>query len=283
MHPDIVLTETVAHDQSSKVRSVSDAGTDPSSGKFFYHVESSDFLQFEDGLRNDHTISDFDRVIETRDEKAIYSFEYTDEAKIFSPIISKANGVILDMENEGNAWIITVWMPERANLANLWDAAQRNDIDIELLRVNEYHSLGSTDAGLTDSQREALLVACQAGYFEEPRDVTLSEVAGDLDISQPAASGLLRRGIKRLIVSSLLDDSENPEQSAPLTTSGDLHLREMFHLPASSAEWRAVYDPRNLTPRSTAAARSSPKVRRNDRETCAPHCWQQSRSTQEVK
>jgi len=31
-HPDIVLTQTVAHDRSSKVKSVSEAGTDPTAG-----------------------------------------------------------------------------------------------------------------------------------------------------------------------------------------------------------------------------------------------------------
>jgi predicted DNA binding protein len=210
-HPDIVLTKTVTHDRSSRVKSVSEAGTDPTSGKFFYHIESSDFRRFEDGLRNDHTIGEFERVTETGDGKAIYSFEYTDEAKILSPVISTANGVILDMENEGDAWIITVWMSERADLVHLWDYAEQNDVEIELLRVNEYASLGDTDAGLTESQRDALLVAFEAGYFEEPRDATLSEVATELGISQPAASGLFRRGIKRLVVSSMLDDSESPE------------------------------------------------------------------------
>jgi len=210
-HPDIVLTGAVTHDRSSKVRSVSEAGTDPTSGKFFYRIESSDFLRFEDGLRNDNTVGEFERVIETRDREAIYSFEYTDEAKILSPVISAASGVILDMENDGSAWILTVWMPDRTDLAHLWDYARRNDIEIDLLRVNEYASLGNTDAGLTDSQREALLVAFERGYFEEPRDATLGEVAADLDISQPAASGLLRRGIKRLIVSSMMDDSEKPD------------------------------------------------------------------------
>ena len=210
-HPEIVLTETVSHDRSSKVRSVSEAGTDPTSGKFFYRIESSDFPRFEDGLRKDRTVGDFERVIETRDEEAIYSFEYTNEAKVLSPVISAAGGVILGMENDGSAWILTVWMPERSALVDLWEYAQRNDIDIDLRRVNEYDSLGTTDAGLTDSQREALLVAFEAGYFREPRDVTLGEVATELDISQPAASGLLRRGIERLIASSLVDDSEQPD------------------------------------------------------------------------
>jgi predicted DNA binding protein len=210
-HPDIVLSQTVAHDRSSKVRSVSEAGTDPTSGKFFYHIESSDFSRFEEGLRDDRTVGEFERVIETRDGEAIYSFEYTDEAKVLSPVISAANGVVLDMENEGRAWILTVWIPERTDLVRLWDYARQNDIDIELLRVNEYASLGSADAGLTDSQRDALLVALETGYFEEPRDATLGEVAAELDISQPAAGGLLRRGIKRLVVSSLVDDGETPD------------------------------------------------------------------------
>jgi predicted DNA binding protein len=211
-HPDIVLTETICHDQSSKVKSVSEAGTDPTSGKFFYHIESSDFDQFEEGLRNDATVGEFERVIETRDREAIYSFEYTDEAKLLSPVISSANGVILDMESDGDAWILSVWMPERTDLAHLWEYAQQHDVDIDLLRVNDYASLGNTDAGLTDSQREALLVAVETGYFEEPRDATLSEVAAHLGISQPAASGLLRRGTKRLIVSSLMDDSGDRDE-----------------------------------------------------------------------
>jgi predicted DNA binding protein len=210
-HPDIVLTGAVTHDRSSEVKSVSEAGTDPTSGKFFYHIESADFRQFEDGLRNDSTVGEFERVIEIGAEKAIYSLEYTDDAKILSPVISAANGVILDMENDGRAWILTVWMPERTDLVQLWDYAQGNDIDIELLRVNEYDGLGETDAGLTDSQREALLVAVDAGYFEEPRNATLGDVAAALDISQPAASGLLRRGIKRLVVSSLVDDGDEAE------------------------------------------------------------------------
>ena len=51
-HPDIVLTETVTHDRSATVTSVSEAGTDPNSGKFFYHIESADFDRFEAGLDN---------------------------------------------------------------------------------------------------------------------------------------------------------------------------------------------------------------------------------------
>lgn len=210
-HPDIPLTGAVTQDSSAAVTSVSEAGTDPSSGKFFYHVQSADFDRFDDGLGSDRTIGDFERVIEIGEGQAIYRFEYTDSAKILSPIISAANGVILEMGNEGSSWLLTVWMSERANLDRLWDYAGQHDIDIELLRLNEYGRLGTADVGVTDSQREALLVAFERGYFEEPRTATLSEVATELEVSQPAAGGLIRRGTRRLIESCLLTESGDAE------------------------------------------------------------------------
>lgn len=201
-HPDLALTETIVHDPTATVKPISEAGTDPESGNYLFTVRSSDFDDFDAGLRSDPTIADFDRVIQTQNE-AIYRFQYTGQAKLFSPIISTSGGVALKIENDGIAWIITVWMPSRDKLASLWDFASEHGIDIELLRVNEYASPGDTELALTDSQREALLVALNAGYFEEPRKANLGDVAAELGISQPAAGGLLRRGIKRLLLSTL--------------------------------------------------------------------------------
>lgn len=204
-HPDLVLTQTVTYDQTATVKPVSEAGTDPQSGKYLYHIHSDDFDRFEEGLQIDHTIADYEQVLRNGEE-TIYSFEYADQAKLFSPVISVANGVALDMENDGTAWTMTVWIPSRKQLSQLWEYATDNDIEIELKRVNEYTNPLETDAGLTENQREALLVALEAGYFEEPRDASLCDVAAELEISQPAASGLLRRGMKRLILSTLPTD-----------------------------------------------------------------------------
>ena len=210
-HPDIVLTQTVSQDRSSTVRSVAEAGTDPSSGKFFYHIESADFGAFEKGLGQDPTIRAFERVAETSDERALYSVEYAAEAKVLSPIVAAANGVILDMENDGASWLLTIWLPARSDLNQLWEFARRNDVVIELRRLKDHRSFGESAAGVTESQREALSVAFELGYFEEPRGATLTEVAAELGISQPAAGGLLRRGTKELVESCLLNDAHERE------------------------------------------------------------------------
>jgi predicted DNA binding protein len=52
---------------------------------------------------------------------------------------------------------------------------------------------------MTDRQREALLTAYEMGYFDIPRNATLTEVATALGITAPSLSERLRRAQTRLI------------------------------------------------------------------------------------
>lgn len=69
-------------------------------------------------------------------------------------------------------------------------------VDYELLSL-----VGSeTPAGLlTDRQREALDAAIRLGYFEVPRECTLTDVADELGVDKSTASGVLRRGEGRIV------------------------------------------------------------------------------------
>jgi len=60
--------------------------------------------------------------------------------------------------------------------------------------------------GLTTDQHEILTVAAERGYFEEPREATLSDVADELGISTSAASGRLRRAHGVLVRNTVLDE-----------------------------------------------------------------------------
>lgn len=205
--PEIALTRTAAHDESAVIRPIREAGTDPESDRYLFSIQSDDFDRFEAGLADDPTVDRFERVITLADE-AIYAFSYTDRAILFSTEIGRANGVILDVENAGTTWILTTWFPNRQAAQRLWEYANENEIDVELDRINEYGSIGSSSYGLTETQRNAILIALEAGYFDQPRGATLGEIATELDISQPAASGLLRRGIKRLLLSTVAESEQ---------------------------------------------------------------------------
>lgn len=128
---------------------------------------------------------------------------------MFSAVVAAVDGVSLDWTNDGTVWTVRVWLPDRDALGTLWESAKTHGVEFTLQRVSDYAASVGTDAGLTDAQRDALLLALVMGYFEEPRDAALRDVAAELDISQPAAGGLLRRGTRRLLRSTLAADDQS--------------------------------------------------------------------------
>lgn len=204
-HPDLALTETAARDRSATIHPVREAGTDAESGHHHVVVRSDSFERFDAALSADPTVADFDPVT-AFDGGRLYRVAYTDRAILFSPEITRANGLALDIENDGTGWTMTVWVPDRNRLARLFAFADAHGVDIRLRRVNDYAGPVEGAVDLTAAQREALLTALEAGYFEEPREATLADVATELDITQPAAGGLLRRGIKRLLIATVARD-----------------------------------------------------------------------------
>lgn len=203
--PDLALTETVACDASATVQPVASAGTVPNLGAHLFTVRTEDFDRFETALDRDHTVDAFERVVE-RGEGAVYSVQYGSGATVFSAAIARVSGVSLDWANDGTAWTVRVWLPDREALASLWEFASERGIDFSLERVSDHARPVESEPDLTATQREAILLALEMGYFEEPRGATLDEVAAELGISQPAAGGLLRRAIRRLVVSTVGTD-----------------------------------------------------------------------------
>lgn len=67
------------------------------------------------------------------------------------------------------------------------------ELDMELVSTGEYApDAEGVFAGLTDRQREVLETARQLGYYEEPREATLEEIAAELDIDHGTVGRHLR-------------------------------------------------------------------------------------------
>lgn len=62
----------------------------------------------------------------------------------------------------------------------------------------------SFDLGvLTDKQRRTLEIALEEGYYERPREISLSELADRLDISKSAVSQRIRNAEIKLVKTAL--------------------------------------------------------------------------------
>jgi predicted DNA binding protein len=80
-----------------------------------------------------------------------------------------------------------------------------DDVSVSIERVSDHGRLGGSLAGrLTRRQFEAVEVARDLGYYAVPRTASLAEVAAELDISESAASSLLRKAEQALVDAALV-------------------------------------------------------------------------------
>jgi len=65
--------------------------------------------------------------------------------------------------------------------------------------------------GLTDTERETVRRAVEAGYYEAPRDTTVTDLAGEFGISTTGVSKNIRRGERKLLaaIADALDEVDD--------------------------------------------------------------------------
>lgn len=65
--------------------------------------------------------------------------------------------------------------------------------------------------GLTDTERETVVRALEAGYYDAPRDATVTDLAKEFDVSTTDISKNIRRGERKLLA-VLVDAVDNVEE-----------------------------------------------------------------------
>lgn len=103
--------------------------------------------------------------------------------------------------------ITTVTVPEREVLREIISDLRRTGADVSLdwlMRGDEPEQTIEINAGdITDKQREALKLAIEMGYYETPRQSTLSDLANELGVTESATSQRLNAAETKLVKSFL--------------------------------------------------------------------------------
>ncbi|GAB3419441.1 hypothetical protein GCM10027435_20780 [Haloparvum alkalitolerans] len=87
---------------------------------------------------------------------------------------------------------------------NEFDIERRSELELnQLFEIMNHADAASTllDAcrDLSEVEEETITTAADAGYFESPREATLSTLADEFDVSTAAVSKNMRRGEKKLL------------------------------------------------------------------------------------
>lgn len=132
--------------------------------------------------------------IQRGEEMVLLQFETT-EPLLLEPM--QRSGVPLEMPFDivdGRAsWEVTAPQDRISSLGEQLDAF---GIDFTVEHIHQYLS---TDQLLTDRQRRLVQTALEQGYYDTPRDCSLTELAAELDIAKSTCSEILHRAEGKII------------------------------------------------------------------------------------
>lgn len=118
--------------------------------------------------------------------------------------ITETDVSLISGTGSADSWTFVVRGDDRTQIAAFQRYCAEHD---QAVTLRTLHTLASTEGGeaydLTEPQREALLLAHRRGYYHTPREVTLENLASEVGISGQAFGSRLRRGIDRLVGSTL--------------------------------------------------------------------------------
>ena len=170
----------------------------------FIWAEGEGFEPFERGVLADPHVEAF-TPLDRLSDRVLYRIEWGDVGGIIEGIESQ-RGVVLEANGNPTRWYFRIRFPNHDRLGAFYDYCTDHDVRLGVERIRTLLESLDDDSefGLTPEQREAVLLALRRGYFTTPRDVTLSDLSCELDISQQALSDRVRRATEKVLRQSLL-------------------------------------------------------------------------------
>lgn len=168
-------------------------------------VEGVALDALEAAIETDPTVTPTGRTIAVGD-RYLCHLDLAGEGRETStyPLLVEQGGVIQELTATHEGWEFRVGFPTREEFSTFHEFCAQRDIGFTLHALYVQHDRPDGPAHvLTESQRELLLAALDAGYFEIPRAASLAEVGSEVGISGNAASERIRRGMRNLLSHTL--------------------------------------------------------------------------------
>lgn len=181
------------------------------SGLFFSISSESetDRTAFVDRVKRHPSVSDLE-TIEVFERRTLIAMDWDIRSDYLFQSIRACGGRILSVTGTVDEWEFVIRFPAYDGMERFREYCEAHGIAFTVLRI--YHLRESrTEAsqrlfGLTDAQREALVLAVRRGYFDIPRQCSTRDLAKELGVSDQAVSERLRRGVANFVRHTFVDE-----------------------------------------------------------------------------
>lgn len=169
----------------------------------YFWVSGGDYAEFEDAFSDDESVKNIASMDEVEEAK-LYRGEWTENVETIVYAYMELGATILQAIGKAESWELRMRFDDQDSLSKFQEYCNENDISYNLNRIREQEqAMASAQYDLTPKQRETLVTALEAGYYEVPRAVTMSELAERMGVSQQALSKRFRAAYDNLITSTL--------------------------------------------------------------------------------
>ncbi len=198
-HPDLSLAHTIRERPDVLIRREFQPVRIGTKLLLFFSVEGDDLSDFDSTLDADPTVTN-PRLVADYGTQRIYRVRVSDSAKPITPMLAELGIQILNIRNDTDGWELQLQLPGNDALVAFRSYCRDEGVSFRIGTLYvETDGGGQTNSGLTDRQHGALKMAYERGYFDDPRGVTLQELAASTGISSTALGRRLRRAMKRLV------------------------------------------------------------------------------------
>ncbi|WP_336343410.1 bacterio-opsin activator domain-containing protein [Halalkalicoccus ordinarius] len=180
-----------------------------------FWTSGENYETFERVAEDDPSIRDLTKLDEVKGA-ILYRAEWVEDVETVAYTMTRTGATLLDATGEDGQWMLQLRFDTSEGTTAFQRYLEEHELEVELHRLYELTQPRlDGQPGLTDIQHETLVTALERGYYETPRDVSMSELADELGISQQALSKRLRGGHHTLVENSLTVDSPGSEEQGP--------------------------------------------------------------------
>lgn len=160
--------------------------------------------EWESALADIDEFSDPKRL-EQLDEAALYKLTWAVDSPLIHCMVN-ANGTVMQAHGTAEEWRLKIWFESGSDASAFNECCTTRDIPLTVDRLVPLDDhLSEADVGLSQCQKEALVLSYREGYFDEPRRISQAELAAELGISSSAVSSRLRRGFRTLVEETVIE------------------------------------------------------------------------------
>jgi predicted DNA binding protein len=184
-----------------------------------YFWASDDSIDaIEAALEVDDDVESFE-ILDSTDGETLVRAEWAEDIDGVLDALATADGSIIEGVGEANTWTFSFRFPDHDDLSTFYRECVDGDIPID---VQSIHNPGIPETlglgfDITDAQREALMTALDAGYYDVPRNINLTDLAAELGLSDTATKQRISRGTAALLRATLANSQAETTDDTKLS------------------------------------------------------------------